>query len=80
MPDKQLGFIGVGRMGQHMASRLIEAGYALTIFDTNETAMQRLEQRGIPYADFGAWAMKGWQQIFFHDPDGNVIEVHEAKE
>jgi 3-hydroxyisobutyrate dehydrogenase-like beta-hydroxyacid dehydrogenase len=46
MPDKQLGFIGVGRMGQHMASRLIEAGYSLTIFDTNETAMQRLEQRG----------------------------------
>ena len=46
MPDKQLGFIGVGRMGQHMASRLIEAGYALIIFDTNETAMQRLEQRG----------------------------------
>jgi len=46
MPDKQLGFIGVGRMGQHMASRLLEAGYALTIFDTNETAMQRLEQRG----------------------------------
>ena len=27
MPDKQLGFIGVGRMGQHMASRLIEAGF-----------------------------------------------------
>ena len=23
------------------------------------------------------WAMKGWHQIFFHDPEGNVIEVHQ---
>jgi hypothetical protein len=22
--------------------------------------------------------MKGWQQVFFYDPDGNVIEVHQA--
>jgi hypothetical protein len=22
--------------------------------------------------------MNGWQQIFFYDPDGNVIEVHQA--
>jgi catechol-2,3-dioxygenase len=20
----------------------------------------------------------GWQQIFFYDPDGNIIEVHQA--
>jgi catechol 2,3-dioxygenase-like lactoylglutathione lyase family enzyme len=22
--------------------------------------------------------MSGWHQIFFYDPDGNVIEVHQA--
>ena len=44
MPDKLLGFIGVGRMGLHMAGRLLDAGYAVTVFDTNETAMQRLER------------------------------------
>ena len=27
-------------------------------------------------SDYGDWAIKGWRQIFFHDPDGNVIEVH----
>src|SRR3954463_1277540 len=43
---KQLGFIGVGMMGHHMAGRLLEAGHSLIIYDTNETAMQRLEQRG----------------------------------
>src|SRR4051812_29801064 len=46
MSGKQLGFIGVGTMGHHMAGRLLEAGYDLIIYDTNETAMQRLEQRG----------------------------------
>jgi len=24
--------------------------------------------------------MSGWHQIFFYDPDGNVIEVHQAPE
>jgi 3-hydroxyisobutyrate dehydrogenase-like beta-hydroxyacid dehydrogenase len=42
----QLGFVGVGRMGSHMAGRLLEAGFELTIHDTNDTAMARLEQRG----------------------------------
>jgi 3-hydroxyisobutyrate dehydrogenase-like beta-hydroxyacid dehydrogenase len=46
MSEKELGFIGVGRMGMHMAGRLLDAGYALTIYDINETAMARLEQRG----------------------------------
>jgi 3-hydroxyisobutyrate dehydrogenase-like beta-hydroxyacid dehydrogenase len=46
MNEKQLGFIGVGRMGMHMAGRLLEAGYELTIYDVNETALKRLEQRG----------------------------------
>jgi len=22
--------------------------------------------------------MTGWKQIFFYDPDGNVVEVHQA--
>ena len=28
---------------------------------------------------YGAWAMNGWEQIFFYDPDGNIIEVHQDK-
>ena len=46
MSEKQLGFIGVGRMGMHMAGRLLEAGYELAIYDTDERALARLEQRG----------------------------------
>jgi catechol-2,3-dioxygenase len=24
--------------------------------------------------------MKGWDQIFFYDPDGNIVEVHQVRE
>jgi glyoxylase I family protein len=34
----------------------------------------------VPYSDYGTWAMNGWHQIFFHDPDGNVVEVHQVDE
>jgi len=23
--------------------------------------------------------MNGWHQIFFHDPDGNIVEVHQVQ-
>ena len=37
-----------------------------------------LDAQGIPYADWGNQAVAGWHQIFFYDPDGNVIEVHQV--
>ena len=45
--DKQLiGFVGVGRMGGPMASRLLDAGYSLCVFDTNPEALKPLVARG----------------------------------
>ena len=41
-----IGFIGLGRMGFHMARRLLEAGHSLVVYDTNEEAMQRLVALG----------------------------------
>jgi 3-hydroxyisobutyrate dehydrogenase-like beta-hydroxyacid dehydrogenase len=75
MPDKQLGFIGVGRMGQHMASRLIEAGYALTIFDTNETAMQRLEQRGAKRAASAADVAAQCETVLVSLPTPDIVKA-----
>ena len=75
MTDKQLGFIGVGRMGQHMASRLLEAGYALTIFDTNETAMQRLEQRGAKRAKSPADVASQCATVLVSLPTPDVVKA-----
>jgi glyoxylase I family protein len=58
----------------------VERGHIAFRTDDMAAFKRRLEDKGIPYSDYGDWAMQGWQQIFFHDPDGNVIEVHQATE
>jgi 3-hydroxyisobutyrate dehydrogenase-like beta-hydroxyacid dehydrogenase len=46
MAQPELGFVGVGRMGGPMASRLLDAGFPLTVFDTNADAVKSLVDRG----------------------------------
>jgi 3-hydroxyisobutyrate dehydrogenase-like beta-hydroxyacid dehydrogenase len=46
MPQQNIGFIGVGRMGGRMARRIVGAGYPLTIYDTSETVMRPLLELG----------------------------------
>ena len=46
MDTQVLGFVGVGRMGGPMASRLLDAGYSLCVFDTNADAVKPLVARG----------------------------------
>lgn len=54
MAGKHLGFVGLGRMGGPMASRLLDAGYTLSVFDTNEAAMRALIDRGATAATSAA--------------------------
>ena len=46
MSQGVVGFVGVGRMGQPMAGRLLDAGHTLYVFDTSDEAMQPLLARG----------------------------------
>lgn len=50
MSGQMLGFVGVGRMGGPMASRLLDAGYALSVFDTSADAVKPLAARGATVA------------------------------
>lgn len=50
MAGQVLGFVGVGRMGGPMASRLLDAGYSLCVFDTNAEAVKPLAARGATVA------------------------------
>ena len=38
----QVGYLGVGNMGQPMAGRLMDAGHSLVVFDISEAAMEPL--------------------------------------
>jgi 3-hydroxyisobutyrate dehydrogenase-like beta-hydroxyacid dehydrogenase len=46
MEQPVLGFVGVGRMGGPMALRLLDAGFPLTVYDTNADAVTALVNRG----------------------------------
>lgn len=75
MSDKELGFVGVGRMGIHMAGRLLEAGYAVTVFDTNETAMARLEQRGAKRAVSAADVASRCATVLVSLPTPDIVKA-----
>ena len=88
----KVDFVTDGTTQLHLAERDLGAGFRTgnainplvrghIAFRTDDMAAfkKRLEAKGIPYADYGAWAISGWQQIFFYDPDGNIVEVHEAQ-
>ena len=42
----KVGFIGLGRMGKPMASNILAAGYALTVYDLREAAVSELTRLG----------------------------------
>jgi glyoxylase I family protein len=76
LAEKDLGV--TFRTGQ--AINPVERGHIAFRTDDIETFRRRLRERGIAFCDYGAWAMKGWEQIFFYDPDGNIVEVHQVHE
>ncbi len=88
-----VAFVTDGDMQVHIAEKDLECGFRTgnavnpverghVAFRTDDIAAfkKRLEEKGVPYSDYGAWAMSGWEQIFFYDPDGNIVEVHQVKE
>lgn len=84
-------FVSDGAVEFHLARRDVELGFRMKHFvnpldrghfcfrtDDIDGFKRRLDEKKIPYSDYGVWAIKGWHQIFFHDPDGNIIEVHQT--
>ncbi|XP_046735791.1 3-hydroxyisobutyrate dehydrogenase, mitochondrial [Diprion similis] len=49
-----IGFIGLGNMGGHMARNLIKKGYKLTVFDVNGAAVSSLVEAGANGANSAA--------------------------
>ncbi len=47
----EVGFIGIGQMGKHMARRIFDAGFTLTIHDIKKEAAMPLLEKGARWAD-----------------------------
>lgn len=88
-----VAFVSDGDIQMHLAERDVLAGFhtghAVNPVDRGHIAYRtddldgfkaHLDAQGVPYSDWGHTAVAGWHQIFFYDPDGNVIEVHEVND
>jgi catechol 2,3-dioxygenase-like lactoylglutathione lyase family enzyme len=73
--SRRQAYIGA-RMG-HAVNPLV-TGHLAFRTDDLDALRERLTKAGIPFSDYGEWSVKGWNQIFFTDPAGNVIEVHQV--
>ena len=85
-----VAFVSDGKIQMHIAQRDNQAGFKTGQIvnpvsrghiayrtDDLEAFKKHLEQKKISYSDWGETAVAGWHQIFFYDPDGTVIEVHQ---
>ena len=88
-----MAFVTDGNVQMHLAAQDIKAGFKTGHIvnpvahghiayrtDDIQAFMAHLDSLGVPFSDWGDRAVAGWHQIFFYDPDGNVIEVHQVEE
>lgn len=73
MENQLVGFVGVGRMGGPMASRLLDAGYALSVFDTSADAVRPLAARGASPARSPADVASAARIVLMSLPTPNVV-------
>jgi 3-hydroxyisobutyrate dehydrogenase-like beta-hydroxyacid dehydrogenase len=70
-----LGFIGLGTMGGVMASRLIDAGHSLVVYDTNPAAVQLLAAKGAVAAGSPAAVASAAEIVFASLPTPDIVRA-----
>jgi 3-hydroxyisobutyrate dehydrogenase-like beta-hydroxyacid dehydrogenase len=55
----KIGFIGLGRMGHHVASNLLKAGHQVTVWNRSQDPVQALVEKGAVAASTPQEALKG---------------------
>lgn len=75
MSEREIGFVGVGRMGGRMCRRLIEAGYKLTVFDTSEEAAKAMVALGAKRAETPAAVASAAEIVLASLPFPPVVQA-----
>ena len=88
--DGKIKFVTEGSMQMHLAEKdldvaikhnqdinPVEKGHIAFRTDDIEEFKRILEEHDVPFSDYGTGFAKEWYQIFFKDPVGNVVEVHQ---
>ena len=74
MKTTDYGFIGVGRMGGHMARRLLAAGHSLKVFDTSKEAADELAKSGAQVASSALEVANATEVAFLSLPTPDVVQ------
>ena len=86
----KINFVTEGKIEMHLAERdlnvafknnqtinPVDKGHIAFRTDDIETFLKMLKREKIPFSDYGTTFAKEWHQVFFQDPEGNVVEVHQ---
>ena len=73
--DKHVGFIGLGKMGLPMASRLIDAGYQLTVHDIRKDGVDALVAKGARAAASPAAVACAVGTVLLSLPDPAIVRT-----
>lgn len=86
----KINFVTEGKIEMHLAERdlnvafknnqtinPVDKGHIAFRTDDIETFLNILKKEKIPFSDYGTTFAKEWHQVFFQDPEGNVVEVHQ---
>ena len=88
--DGKIKFVTEGKIQMHLAEQNldiasqnnkhinpVERGHIAFRTDDLKELISILKKNKINYADYGTTFSAEWHQIFFYDPEGNIIEVHQ---
>jgi 3-hydroxyisobutyrate dehydrogenase len=70
-----VGFIGVGNMGNPMASNVLKAGFPMIVYDRNPQAMENLLQAGAPRAASAREVVEGAEIVLTSLPASPDVEA-----
>ena len=73
MSHEHIAFIGVGRMGGRMSTRLLDAGYDLVVFDPSAAAVAALVDRGARAAASPAEASQDASFVLCSLPNPSIL-------
>ncbi len=74
MATASLGFVGVGKMGGPMTTRLLNAGHKVCVFDASRDAMAAMEALGAQGAASAAEVASVAETIFVSLPNPQIVE------
>src|SRR5262249_60237172 len=75
MASETIGFVGTGRMGGPMAGRLLDAGYSLSVFDTQAEATKPLVARGARLAKSPAEVASSADIVLASLPTPDIVKA-----